>query len=319
MRDEQPARNGCPFGRAGWVSLILSGVVATVASYLLLDKPVSGWFLEHPNQWHQNAWVDSFRQLGKAYVPIWLLAIWSCLTDRWRPTIVTIVAMILVGLCVCPLKAMVQRARPGDALIAVAGSSSPAESLSWRRKVSFPSGDTAVVFAAAATLSLYWGRLWTPGLFGVAAAIGLLRITALAHYPSDVAAGTLIGVLSGCGAMWGMARWWALTEVHIRRQWRLIVLLVLVLVIPFASPFIGMRSLQIFLRAYAIPLSILAPIYLAGAWLLGRLRGPNAMRGIDRSLPTTSVSEVGRQPPSEPVDRSDQALRASDSGSVRRT
>ena len=42
MRDEQPARNGCPFGRAGWVSLILSGVVATVASYLLLDKPEIG-------------------------------------------------------------------------------------------------------------------------------------------------------------------------------------------------------------------------------------------------------------------------------------
>src|SRR5512136_2768188 len=83
--------------RVGWTCVVLGGIAATAASYLLIDQPVSAWLLSHPNAWHSNWWVDGFRQLGKADVPIWLMAVWSCFTNKWRPAIALLAAMILVG------------------------------------------------------------------------------------------------------------------------------------------------------------------------------------------------------------------------------
>jgi undecaprenyl-diphosphatase len=260
-----------------WICLIVLGVLATVASYLLLDPMVSTWFLNHPSTWHQNVWVDAFRQLGKADVPIWLLVVWSCLTDKWRPTILTVAALILVGASVPPLKAITRRCRPH----LVTAASPQDEKISWQKKVSFPSGDTAVVFAAATTLSFSLGSLWVPALFMAAGAVGLLRVTVSAHYPSDVLAGAMIGVLCGMAAMRWMAHRRELDQFRVPGRWRLIAILVLVFVIPFISPYIGMWSLQAFLKVYIIPLAILALVYLSAS----RLRAcrtpmrPIALRG----------------------------------------
>ena len=57
---------------------------------------------------------------------------------------------------------------------------------------SFPSGHTTTVFAAAVVFSLFKPS-WRAGFFAVAAAIGLARISAGAHYPSDVLAGATLG------------------------------------------------------------------------------------------------------------------------------
>ncbi len=124
--------------------------------------------------------------------------------------------------------------------------------------MSFPSGDTAVTFAVATALSFFVSRLWTPALFAGAGAVGLLRVIALAHYPSDVAAGALIGTLCGLAAIRYIASRPALDQFRIPRNWRLGAALVLILIVPFLSPFVGMRSLYSFLRIYAIPLAVLA-------------------------------------------------------------
>lgn len=227
-------------------------ILATLGGFVFLDPIVSSHLWEHPITWHYNGWVDAFRQLGRAGVPICLIAVWSCVTDKWRPTIVVIVAMILVGLSVCPLKALTRRARPSQAFPAASGQ---APEVSWQKKVSFPSGDAAVAFAGATALSLSWGRLWTPALFVGAGAIAVLRVTAFAHYPSDVMAGAMIGVLCGVIAARGVVRRWPADQFRVEGRWRLPGALVVVCVLPFLGPYLGMgSSLQIFLKSYAIPL-----------------------------------------------------------------
>ncbi|OHB62951.1 MAG: hypothetical protein A2Y77_18570 [Planctomycetes bacterium RBG_13_62_9] len=250
--------------------LVFFGFIATLAVYLFLDHVVRGWLLAHPNTWHRRPWVNGFRQLGKANVVIWLLLLWSCITDRWRPTFVTIIALILVSLCVCPLKGLVQRRRP-LMLAAASGSSAPREQGdSWLRRVSFPSGDTAVAFAVAVVLPFFVGRPWRPILLAVAGGIGLLRVTSSVHYPSDVVAGAVIGVACGLCAMRTAPRWGQRDPFPVKGWWRLVVGLILVLVLPLVSPLVGLESLPIFLRIYGIPLAGLILVYLGGR---GRVMG----------------------------------------------
>jgi undecaprenyl-diphosphatase len=231
-------------------------MAAAAIGCLFIDHGIIAWLFAHRSTWQDNAWVFAFRQLGKAGTPIWLLLVWSCLTNHWRPTLVTIAALILVSASVCPLKGLVLRYRPG--VMTPASQTAPPQEISWHERMSFPSGDTAVVFAVATTLSFLVSRLWTPALFAGAGAVGLLRVIALAHYPSDVAAGALIGTLCGLAAIRYIASRPALDQLRIPRNWRLGAGLVLILIVPFLSPFVGMRSLYSFLRVYAIPLAVLA-------------------------------------------------------------
>ncbi len=235
-----------------WTGLILSGAVATFLIYLLLDEPVRQWLLAHPNTWHEHNWVNAFRQLGKAYVPIWLVLLWSCLTNRWRTTALTLMALLLVGLSVCPLKVLASRPRPNNP----APSSGYAAALDvhhpWERRVSFPSGDTAGAFAVAVVLALSIRRPWTALFLVAAGAIGLLRVTAMAHYPSDVFAGMMIGVLAGWWSMHSAARWFPGNAFEMSGRGRILLGALLVVLVPLLSPFVGMKALLIFLRFYGV-------------------------------------------------------------------
>ena len=66
---------------------------------------------------------------------------------------------------------------------------------------SFPSGHTLSSFAAAAALCFFHRK---SGLlaFLAAALIGFSRLYASVHYPTDVLAGALLGILCGLAAAW---------------------------------------------------------------------------------------------------------------------
>ncbi|WP_375413034.1 phosphatase PAP2 family protein [uncultured Bradyrhizobium sp.] len=67
---------------------------------------------------------------------------------------------------------------------------------------SFPSGHSVTAFALAFAVSAVWPRLRAV-MIVYAIAIGISRLVLLAHHPSDVVAGALLGVI---GAM--LARYW---------------------------------------------------------------------------------------------------------------
>lgn len=66
---------------------------------------------------------------------------------------------------------------------------------------SFPSGHTAVAFAAALSLRPAGRRVWAP-MAVYAALMGLSRMYLMVHYPTDVLAGAICGALSGLAAGW---------------------------------------------------------------------------------------------------------------------
>ena len=92
------------------------------------------------------------------------------------------------------LKDVVGRNRPVLYFDGAAGIADPAgQTRSW------PSGHTSTAFALATSYVLSksrWGSGIAPrvGLLGVAAAIGILRVVAARHFPSDVVGGAAIGI-----------------------------------------------------------------------------------------------------------------------------
>lgn len=66
---------------------------------------------------------------------------------------------------------------------------------------SFPSGHAATAFAAAIILAARFPR-WRWPLLGLATLIALSRVVLGAHWPSDIAAGALIGTAVGLGLAW---------------------------------------------------------------------------------------------------------------------
>ena len=60
---------------------------------------------------------------------------------------------------------------------------------------SFPSGHTAIAFALAFSLSLFWPR-WRLPLLAFALAVAASRVIISAHYPADVIGGALVAWLT---------------------------------------------------------------------------------------------------------------------------
>ncbi|TMC53959.1 MAG: phosphatase PAP2 family protein [Chloroflexi bacterium] len=66
---------------------------------------------------------------------------------------------------------------------------------------SFPSGHAASSFAAATALAAFYPKA-TPLVFAVATGVGASRVHLGHHFPSDVAAGGLIGIAAGTVLAW---------------------------------------------------------------------------------------------------------------------
>lgn len=124
--------------------------------------------------------------------------LWICLSlililfRKTRKTgIAMAVSLVLEVLC-CNiiLKPFVARPRPCDVNTAVQ------LLVPHPTDYSFPSGHTGASFAAASALFFSKNRLWIPSLI-LAVLIGFTRLYLYVHYPSDVLAGALIGIMLG--------------------------------------------------------------------------------------------------------------------------
>ena len=189
-----------------WVSVVALGLAALL-SYFLFDERTFSWLRDHPSTWPKNSWVKAIRGFGSAWVLIWLLFNWVCATGRQRPASAGLLALLLIAPTVCTLKPLVHRPRPREVIAAAMKTEKTENNNSSSQNLSFPSGDTAVVFAVAAALVPF--VRWPLGLifFSIAGSVGIMRVVVLAHYPSDVFAGAAIGIFCGWLALQIIRRW----------------------------------------------------------------------------------------------------------------
>jgi undecaprenyl-diphosphatase len=198
-------RNGTTTTFAILGAAVILLLAAALFCYVSLDGPLLEQLASHPVDWHKITWVNAFRQIGKALVPLWLVLLWTVVTGRSRPLVLTAVALILTMLMVVPLKVATRRLRPSAVLAVRTQGISPQE-LRAAAKASFPSGDAATAFAVATAVACEAGWLAWPLLYASAAGVAVLRVTGMNHFPSDACAGAAAGILAGCLALWILAK-----------------------------------------------------------------------------------------------------------------
>lgn len=126
---------------------------------------------------------------GKIWIACTILLL---LIPRTRKVGLTMALALVLDLVCCNLflKPLVARTRPFDVNTAV-------QLLIERPSdYSFPSGHTASSFAAAAALYFSRKKLWIPAVI-LAGLIAFSRLYLYVHYPTDVLAGAVIGILMG--------------------------------------------------------------------------------------------------------------------------
>jgi membrane-associated phospholipid phosphatase len=182
------------------VILLIAGVLLAgmILCFIFADKPAFSRLSQNPPDLHNYGWIRAIKQLGKAYQVLWLLFFWVMVTGRHKTVLVSILAMLITAPVVWTIKATVQRPRPRDIIKAQANIENKSN---LPHKWSFPSADTASVFAAGTVLasSAWWP--WTIGIAICCGGVGILRVAVLSHYPSDVFAGGAIGILCGWAAI----------------------------------------------------------------------------------------------------------------------
>jgi membrane-associated phospholipid phosphatase len=153
-----------------------------------------------PHSYRSDLYVSILSDLGEG-AGWWAAALWLALLDGRRGRrvgLATVLATVAASRVAQDLlKPFFRRIRPwhgGHAVVV------------GRRTVdtSFPSGHTAASFAAATVLATAYPRALAP-LYTTAGAVGLSRVHLGHHFPTDVAAGALLGTAVG----WVSSRLWS--------------------------------------------------------------------------------------------------------------
>lgn len=156
-----------------------------------MDTSLQRWIVEH--RWGPlDLLFEALSYLGSFGI-IWLLLALAVAGATWRRpwlplrvAVTVLLAEMLSGL----LKAWLERDRPPLA------DPEPEPLVGLPATNSFPSGHATVGFACATVLALAVPRLRWP-LFMLAALIAFSRVYVGVHYPLDVLAGALLGVVLG--------------------------------------------------------------------------------------------------------------------------
>ena len=138
--------------------------------------------------------VTSWSNHGEIWI---VLAALLLLFHKTRWIGISVALGLLIDLISCNLilKPLIARIRPCDVNTAV-------ELLIARpHDFSFPSGHTAVSFAAVGALFASKSRLWIPACI-LAAVIAFSRLYLYVHWPTDILGGVVVGLASGCLGNW---------------------------------------------------------------------------------------------------------------------
>ena len=197
------------------------GIALIVATMVLLDRAAIGWQRAlSPAAVYAFASVTEFGRSGWILIPCAVLLVTAAaLADpglgRMRDVVLASVAarvgfvfaaVALPGLLVAVGKRLIGRARPRALELS--------DPLSFRffgwdsAYASLPSGHSTTAFAAAFALAALFPR-WRFAWWSGAALIAVSRVAIAAHYPSDVVAGAVVGII---GAL-VVRNWWAVRRL----------------------------------------------------------------------------------------------------------
>jgi len=207
----RPPRARIPAVREGAIIAVLLGLLATVASMIFIDRATTDW-AQHLPQDFRNV----FDQVSNAGESGWLLVPFGCVVlvlaaltapelPRLTQGVLGAVAarfgflFLAIGapsLFDTVLKRLIGRARP---YVDFDGSPFTFVPFAWRSEfASLPSGHATTAGAAAFAIGAIWPRsravMWLYALI-----IVFSRVVVMAHHPSDVIAGLVVGVV---GAAW---------------------------------------------------------------------------------------------------------------------
>jgi len=131
-------------------------------------------------------------KLGSAGAVWIVLAVALLIRGKYRKAGFAILCALALEVLFCNiiLKPLVARIRPCDVNTAVQ------LLISRPTDFSFPSGHTAASFAAVSALYFSRQRLWKPALV-LAILISFSRMYLYVHYPTDILAGIMLGIIVG--------------------------------------------------------------------------------------------------------------------------
>lgn len=159
----------------------------------------------------RTPWLDAIMvtatNLGNGGI-LWIIGAAALMAHpKTRKAGVAVAISLVLELVFCNLilKPLFARPRPFEINTAVS------LLISRPSDYSFPSGHTGAAFAAASALFFRKNHWWIPaGL--LAAMIGFSRLYLYVHYPSDVLAGAMLGVMLGGLGSFCAGRWKRLSQ-----------------------------------------------------------------------------------------------------------
>jgi undecaprenyl-diphosphatase len=157
-----------------------------------LDFAILNFIQEHLRSSVGDFLMPLISALGNAGL-VWIaLTCLLCAIPRYRKAGITMALALLMDFIMCNIiiKPMVARIRPFDVntnIILLI--KAPAD-------FSFPSGHTAAAFSATFSLAFGKNKIWIPSAI-LASLIAFSRLYLYVHYPSDVLAGFILGMLLG--------------------------------------------------------------------------------------------------------------------------
>ena len=169
-----------------------------IAAILNFDYAAALWMYQWGGAPSLDAAAILFSWIGTLRLVALTFAVYFWFKKETRPmTYILLSSIIICTLLVYSIKIAAHRPRPFVMLRLAEADLLIREN----PYTSFPSGHTAAAFATASILSFYFKK-WLIPAFAAAVCAGLARVYLLVHYPSDVVAGAVIGILISLGVIY---------------------------------------------------------------------------------------------------------------------